>query len=939
MSWPGALAIEIGSGALTMNLDESDGLRAVSMENRLAQRTLKLARGTELEAVLDPARRSIGITGWKFAPTQAMDGPADKEHGFISGAAGEQFNDSGWSTVMTPNGNGNDAPPAGYAWARRRIRLEEEERGQPVSFTLGGFGLFDYQRMRVFLNGQLIGERNQSWAPQEPLRLTIRPTSPQYKALHFGAENVLALQLSKYQGRLARLNEFDPEGRWDLSRFYWPPTFEQRVTIGEPPQTLKFKVLGTKRESADATRRLEVSMRNDESQIGATVTYTWQPDGAVLHKFVHLTNQSTHPVCLLDVQLGRYSTGASTTQGQQGHPVYADGSFFFGVVHPAGWSTAEAGEIRLHQHPGITLEPGKSFDCFETVYGAARRGEAAEALTEYIRSRMRRVVRKHDHPYAFYEPFGSDAEKDKYDAREDRLLPAASALDKFARQTGCSFDACSIEFWEDLHGDRSAPDPGRFPNGFKKLRELLAPSQTPLGLWTDITGPDQSIGLNPAIAPTLNFDPAFGTERRTMCLATEPMPRLNRNAFVKHAREGTRLLKFDGYWAACRNQAHAHLPGIYATEAIDSAFINLLRQIDEASPNCFFELYGGYHSPWWLLYADTIYESGIAMEAATPGPWPTLWARDGVTRVLDQATEFSREDVPALGKDSLGIWLSDWKWNSGIGSERWQAGFVMDLMRGSLLAQPWCDLSKLPGTERSQLAEFIRLLRAAPQCFERTRRIAGSPWKNEPYGWCGTDGRRALIALNNGTWQDQIVPLELNEAWGLPAGKQWEIYRRWPEPAKLSGEHSRIALRPFEIVLLEAVSFGEKPLSGLSEQPVPSNFAVRSRELQIRHADGQFVIDVPASPRAYLAITADVRLNGRPLLRTNAGSHWQFDAPAELHFVPVLAQQIYYRCSWQAWRAEEIGSSKQGEIRLKITADAPPGAEVTYKAYLIPIGH
>jgi len=936
MSWPAALAVEIGPGALTMKLDESHGLWAVSLENHLAQRSLKLGRGTELEVVLDPARRSIGITGWKFAATQGTDGPADKEQGFTSGAASEQFDDSGWGTVMTPNGNGNDAPPAGFAWARRKIRLEEKDREQPVSFTLGGFGLFDYQRMRVFLNGQMIGERDEPLA--EPFQLTIRPNSPHYKLLRFGAENVLALQLSKYRGRLARLDEFDPEGRRELSRFYWPPTFEQRVTIGEPPRTLKFKVVGTKRESAGATLRFGVSMRNDESGIGATVTYAWEPGGAVLHKFVRLTNQSTQAVRLLDVQLGRYSTGAITTQGQQGHPVYADGSFFFGVVHPAGWSTAEAGEIRLHQHPGLMLEPGKSFDCFEAVYGAARTDQAAEALTEYIRSRMRRVVRKHDHPYAFYEPFGSDAEKDKYDAREDRLLPAASALDKFTRQTGCNFDACSIEFWEDLHGDRSAPDPGRFPNGFKKLRESLAPSKTPLGLWTDITGPDQSIGLNPAIAPTLNFDPAFGTERRTMCLATEPMPSLNRNPFVKHVREGTRLLKFDGYWAVCRNPAHPHLPGIYATEAIDNAFINLLQQIDDASPDCFLELYGGYHSPWWLLYADTIYESGIAMEAATPGPWPTLWARDGVTRVLDQATEFSREDVPALGKDSLGIWLSDWKWNSGIGSERWEAGFVMDLMRGSLLAQPWCDLSKLSEAERNQLAEFIRLLRAAPRCFERTRRIVGSAWKNECYGWCGTDGGRALIALNNGTWRDQSVSLELNEAWGLPAGGHWEIYRHWPEPAKLSGDHSRIALRPFEIVLLEAVSSGEKPLlkGRFPERQTPAHFAEPSRELQIRHADGQLVIDVPASPHAYLAITADVQLNGRPLMRTNAGSHWQFEPPADLTFVPVLAQQLYYRCSWQAWRAE-LTSSRQREIRLKITPDAPPGAEVTYQAHFIPI--
>jgi hypothetical protein len=505
------------------------------------------------------------------------------------------------------------------------------------------------------------------------------------------------------------------------------------------------------------------------------------------------------------------------------------------------------------------------------------------------------------------------------------------------RRTGCKFDAYSVEFWEDPHGDRSTPDPRRFANGFNKLRDLLAESRTPLGLWMDITGADQSIGLNPLIPPTLNCDRAFGTERRTMCLATEPMPSINRNGFVKQVRAGTKLLKFDGYWAACRNPAHAHLPGIYATEAIDNAFIELLQQIDHASPDCFLELYGGYHSPWWLLYADTIYESGIAMEAATPGPWPTLWARDGVTRVLDQATVFSREDVPSLGKDSLGIWLSDWKWNSGIGNERWEAGFVVDLMRGSLIAQPWCDFHKLSVTEQNQMADFICLLRAAPQCFDRTRPIVGSPWRNEPYGWCGTDGRRALIALNNGTWSDRVISLELNEKWGLPSGKQWDVYRRWPDPARMVGDHSHIALRPFQIVLLEAVSAGNKPLLGrsFSDQPMPMDFAVHARSLPVRKSNNELVIDVPPSQQATLAITADVRLNDRPLMRTNVGSYWQFEAPPDLHFIPVLARQIYYRCSWQAWRAH-FESSGNRVVRIKITPDAPSGAEVNYQAYLIP---
>lgn len=77
-------------------------------------------------------------------------------------------------------------------------------------------------------------------------------------------------------------------------------------------------------------------------------------------------------------------------------------------------------------------------------------------------------------------------------------------------------------------------------------------------------------------------------------------------------------------------------------------------------------LYWGYRSPWWLQYGDTYFESGAHIEAASPTESLAPYARDSVTHRLDQAQSHIL-DTPWLGKDSLGIWLSDWSWNSGIG--------------------------------------------------------------------------------------------------------------------------------------------------------------------------------------------------------------------------------------------------------------------------------
>jgi len=204
------------------------------------------------------------------------------------------------------------------------------------------------------------------------------------------------------------------------------------------------------------------------------------------------------------------------------------------------------------------------------------------------------------------------------------------------------------------------------------------------------------------------------------------------------------------------------------------------------------------------------------MEASYPSSVSALYPRDSVTAGLDQAQWYC-VDVPRLGERLPGYWLSEWGWNSSIGSERWQEGFVMDMCRGSLLAQPWTRYFLAIAAQREQVADFIALLKERPDCFRNPRFILGNPWKNEPYGYACSNGQRAFIALNNCTWKDVSLTLELNPSWGLPRARAFHLYRWYPHPAQLTREggdfsgQASLALRPFEIVLLEAVPAGQAP--------------------------------------------------------------------------------------------------------------------------------
>ncbi len=484
----------------------------------------------------------------------------------------------------------------------------------------------------------------------------------------------------------------------------------------------------------------------------------------------------------------------------------------------------------------------------EAVYGVGEKaGGARAAFVEHVRGRMRRVVRGHDRPYVIFDNFGSWPEGENHQFftqnTEAHVLHSLDRLAESQRATGCRFDLCNLHFWVDHAGDLKRFDPDRFPHGIAPIKQRLDNLGIAPGLWIDSSMAAWSIGRNPSVAAS------FTEDRGWFCRASEPIRSLYLEAFLHHIREnGVRLIKFDNLRTVCNNPQHDHLPGVYSTEAITNSVIDFLDALDAACPDVFLILYWGHRSPWWLLHGDTLFDSGVGIEAASPANQPAPFARDSVTQKLDQAQEHA-QDVPPLGKDSLGIWLSDWGWNSSIGKVHWQNGLVMDMCRGSMLIQLWADRDWLSPPEWNELADFVALVREHPECFRCPRWIIGSPSKNEPYGYSCSDGQRAFLAIHNACWTDSVIPLTLGTPFGLPAGRRWDVYRWYPKPAQLQtgsetfGELTSIALRPFETVLLEVVPAGEPPSLDrkFEDQEIPTAFdeASRALDVEVRKAEVQ----------------------------------------------------------------------------------------------------
>lgn len=735
----------------------------------------------------------------------------------------------------------------------------------------------------------------------------------------------------------------------------------------------------------------------DDVNAKVTVTYSWDGMLPVLSKVVNITNEGpTGWNRLLDIHLGTYATNAvpykdpdwpvlltkKTWQNAEldfwedpagqvrGYPAYLENQFFVGLAHPSGFSLLNGQKIELHHHPGIAIEPKQQYNSMQVVYGVANKGDIRANFRKHIYSRMRRVLRGHDHPYAIIDICGSqnNTGEDYFGVTEEWSLQHISKLAQAQKDAGLHFDNYVIEFWHDSKGDLKQCDPIRFPNNFTIIKPELNKLGTNLGLWissgqyrNDKTMDVWTIGANPVL-----YDCSTdGNGKGRICRSTKPANEMYIDGLIYQIRTNhIRQIKLDVAgdidcgccFPWCNNPKHTHLTGdLYSIEANHNAQIELLTALDKECPEVFFTLYWGHYSPWWLLHGDTVYDTGSRMEMGSLALRPSLFARSSNVRRLDQGKYMASKDVPDIAWDSLGISLSDWDWNNRLGSYKWQEGVVMDMCRGSMLLHIWSDNDCIPVKDRPQMAEFISLLKARPECFRNPHPI-GNPFKDNYWGYCCTDGKKAMIAIDNGSWEEQMVTLELNDAWGLPNNVEWDIYSWFPSHAKYEssnkkpfGTKQQIIIRPFTAILLEIVPRGQKPALDYDWQNglIPLRFEERSRDIKtssvVNKSGESLNFSVQGKlpllkTRGWLAVTTEFIKDGNPFLSLRNKPviiKGNLDGKS-IEFESAL-DNPWYPAPWQTYRllVNEISSGK--EFQLSCTTTIPADVEIIIKGHFIPI--
>jgi hypothetical protein len=895
-------------------IDISAGLKAVQCENLLTGARVDLHGGEEASLrffgpkfgdLVDARGRylagqqRIELGDWKKAPGGGLDKDPNHEDGFTAGFLRSDLNDLEWRFTHPPWASGSAPNPSGYNWFRHRVYIPANAMGRPVCFGLGGSGLSDFGNHRFFLNGVLIGEREIEEKWNEPEIIRLNPGGPGYDAIRFSQHgnnpvNVLAVQAwNLFDQRSKELRELDP-GQFHQSNYRYGGLQEQFVAIGEAYKDVDFvKVTNVDIESEGDQGRVCLTLQSSLATLSlALLWYEWSADEPALRKWFEFSNIGGPPDALLQVNLGNYLMDLPSSRGTMGFPVYLNDEIFFGISNPAGVAHGGFGTVRLFTLPGKPMWPKVKYTSKQAVIGFGGTGGARQAFFNYI---LERAPRKQQSG-VLWNGFGSvwcknpkgwvpTVEPPDWQVTdpptEGKLMAQFDKMEELQNSMGLHFDYCWID-----HGWTS---PQVFPfktgqnyAGFMKFN-LDEFSYTG---WPD--GPERMIDRIHNMGMKIGIWFAGHS-----CDALEDSQLVWRQALKHHIL----INKVDGFkfdppgttndWSL----EHNHMPGKYSREPkVDAAIRSVYGYARELKPDIFLQLYGG-NSPWWLLWHDTMIGRGIGMEAATLSYMPTLFVRDSIAISIDQAAWYS-QDLPSQGKDSLGVWVSPTLWNNHVGRDHWLPHFVLDISRGSALAQPWFNLltDDIHPDEMPTFVHLTRLLKRSPDCFLNTKALLGSPWKEEPYGYLGSNGQKSFLTVNNPTWVDQLINIELGPEIGLESGKEWEVYMHFPVISRVAagtkktwrtGERLSWYQSPFEVVLLEITpedegSVMKGPWEELQLPVEPMDQP--AYELPLEHGPSRPARGAPGSERI---IRTDIPACSSPavfalvLRMTQEGLHWE----------------------------------------------------------------
>jgi hypothetical protein len=517
-------------------------------------------------------------------------------------------------------------------------------------------------------------------------------------------------------------------------KVYQGPTIAGSACIWSPPQT-----------RADSRGASVTFAANDPaSGLGVAVRHWLLGD----QPFMRTQVTVLHPADTIidEIEVEHLAAAVPATRGGYGQPIFLGSAWYTGLEYPAGYNDLRdlpsGRALVLHHYPGRAV--GQGLASKTAVVGVAPRGLTRElAFSDYLNT-VRIQTRNFLQYNSWYDLQGGDLTipnvLDAYRKFKANLLdPYGVRMDAFVPDDG----------WQN-HDSIWTPDAARFPQGFRPLSAELEREGSHLGLWMPLNGTN----LNTAWGAAQGYEvsdqgdyyclvgPKYNAEIRRV---TEQRIRDGNLAYYKHDFNGLQ----------CSAPGHGHLPDArHGHEASLDAEIAVLAWERQVNPRIFLNVTSSvWLSPWWLLYADSIWmcAGDNGYEKTYPQLAPREWDMSYRDQHFYQVYRQQGNLVPLSALMTHGI-IHGRLCKLGGDQEtlrEFSDMVVLYYARGVQLKELYITPDMMDEPRWRVVGEATRWAVDNAADLRDTVMIGGDPRRGQPYGYVHWNGDHGTIALRN----------------------------------------------------------------------------------------------------------------------------------------------------------------------------------------------
>lgn len=609
-----------------------------------------------------------------------------------------------------------------------------------------------------------------------------------------------------------------------------------------------------------------------------------------LRKHIRLTLPPGGAVDRLEVE--RFQTKETCTQGGRGEPVFVGRSWFAGLEYPGSETKHADGLVTLAHFPNLAKKnadaDGSVIQSQTAVVGVGKPGDPIElTFSDYLDTvrRPSRVLLHYNSWYDFRQnELTVDALVGTFEAFKKNVLdPYSLKMDVFVPDDG----------WQNPQSIW-VPRENLYPHGFRPLAEALEARGTRLGLWMPFNG--------------FNLDTAWGAKRsyeksdqgRYYCLAGPKYNAQLRKVIEQITREGNvGYYKHDFNQLQCSDKGHGHLPDArHGHEANLDAELELLAFERALQPDIHLNVTSCvWHSPWWLMHADTIWMA--AGDFGYNYGWPQLSPREWAMSYRDAHfyklyTERNTL-VPLSAMMTHGIIHGRYQLLGGKEEtlREWSDYVVMYYCRGVQLMEWYITPELMTPEQWEVLGRATRWAIPNRNVLENVVLVGGDPRQGKPYGYAHWSKDRGLIALRNPDVRPQEieVPFDKSVRYRGDNGKTFQGRIIYPFIEKMpgkftSGQAVRVTVPGCSVMVCEfAPSLDAAPNPVTPPSPPAATCKVVQNETgpdaavarvevpdeRMQRCDLYFIIRSRAAELAPARITLNKQAAG---VREGRGSDW-----------------------------------------------------------------